>query len=161
MQYQYYLQAEYAWFKKLGKKWNFSEVFRGRVTAPERNQPYVLRSALGTESEYIRGYEYYVIDGSQYGLIRNNLKYELLNVNIRNLPLRYLPTIPLRLYPKIFVDAGYVSNRFPFNSFLNNRVLYSAGFGIDIVSAYDFKLRLEYTFNHLGEKGLFLHINSE
>jgi outer membrane protein assembly factor BamA len=162
MQYQAFLQAEYGWFRQLGKsKFYVSEIARGRVTFPERNQPYVLRYAMGNESEYLRGYEYYVIDGSHYGLLRSNLKYELLNVNIKDLPFRYLPSIPLRLYPKVFADVGYVYNRFPFTSYLNNRPLYSAGFGIDIVSAYDMKIRVEYAFNHLGEKGIFLHLNAE
>jgi len=147
-------------YKKLGKKWYTGNIFRGRLTTPE-DQPYILRSALGTGSEYIRGYEYYVIDGSQYGLMRNTLKYEALNVTVRNIPIKYLSAIPLRIYPKVFVDAGYVTNKFPGNSFLNDRLLYSYGVGIDLVSAYDFKLRVEYAWNHLGEKGLFLHINSE
>jgi outer membrane protein assembly factor BamA len=152
--------VEAAYFKKLGSKWFTGNILRGRLTSPV-NQPYILRNALGTESEYIRGYEYYVIDGSQYGLVRNNLKYEALNTTIRNIPIRYLSSLPLRIYPKVFIDAGYVANKFPGNSFLNNKFLYSYGAGIDVVSAYDFKIRVEYAWNHLGQKGLFLHINSE
>lgn len=152
--------VETGYFKKMGRKWFTGNILRGRLTTPV-NQPYILRNALGSESEYIRGYEYYVIDGSQYGLLRNNLKFEALNVTLRNIPIRYLSAIPLRIYPKVFVDAGYVANKFPGNSFLNNKLLYSYGAGIDIVSAYDFKVRIEYAWNHLGEKGLFLHINSE
>ena len=147
-------------FKKHGRKWYTSNIARARLTTPQK-QPYSFRYALGNEPDYVRGYEYYVVDGSQFGILRNTLKYELLNTTIRNLPVKYLPVLPIRLYPKVFVDAGYVVNKFPGNSFLNNRLLYSAGFGLDIVSAYDFKLRLEYTWNHLGEKGLFLHLNTE
>lgn len=160
MKFQAFTAVEAGIFRQHGDKWFTSHVFRGRLTLPEK-QPYVFRNALGIEPDYIRGYEYYVIDGSQFGLLRNNLKYELVNISIRNIPVRYLPVIPLRIYPKIFTDIGYVSNRYPGNSFLNNRLLYAAGIGVDIVSAYDFKLRLEYTWNHLGEKGLFLHLNSE
>lgn len=160
MRFQAYLQTESGYFKKISKRWYTSNILRGKVSFPE-NQPYILRNAMGTESEYVRGYEYYVIDGAQYGLLRNNVKYEALNISIRNLPLKYLPVIPVRLYPKIFFDAGYVRNKFAGNSFLNNRWLTGYGAGLDIVSAYDFKLRIEYTWNHLGEKGLFLHISSE
>jgi outer membrane protein assembly factor BamA len=160
MKFQAFVQTESGYFKKFGKRWYTSNILRGRLTVPE-DQPYILRNALGTESEYVRGYEYYVIDGSQYGVLRNNIKYEALNIKIRNLPLKYLPVIPLRLYPKVFLDAGYVQNKFAGNSMLNNRWLVGYGAGIDIVSAYDFKLRVEYTWNHLGEKGLFLHLSSE
>lgn len=158
--FQAYSMWEVSQFERLHNKWYASHVFRGRLTMPEK-QPYIYRYAMGGESEYIRGYEYYVIDGSQYGLLRNSLKYELLNISIRNLPLRYLPVIPLKIYPKVYADVGYVRNAYPGNSFLNNRTLYSAGVGVDIITAYDMKLRIEYTLNHLGEKGVFLHATSE
>ncbi len=160
VRFQAYLMSELGYFKKLTKKWLVSTIFRGRVTFPE-DQPYAYRSAMGVDDEYVRGYEYYVIDGSQYGILRHNLKYELLNTAIRKIPIRYISVLPVRLYPKVYVDVGYGRNKFPGNSTLNNRMLYAAGFGMDIVSAYDFKLRLEYSFNHLGEKGLFLHLSSE
>lgn len=158
--FQSYVSGEVGYFKRLGRKWLWSEVLRGRLTAPDE-QPYTFRYAMGNNSEYLRGYEYYVIDGSQYGLLRSNFKYELLNTAIRNFPVKYLAVIPVRVYPKVFVDVGYAANRFPGNSYLNNRALVGYGVGVDIVSAYDFKLRLEYAWNHLGEKGLFLHVNSE
>jgi hemolysin activation/secretion protein len=69
--------------------------------------------------------------------------------------------IPIRVYPKIFTDLGYVVNKYPGNSFLNDRGLIGYGVGVDVVSAYDFKFRLEYSFNHLGQKDVFLHLNSE
>lgn len=152
--------AEIGKFNNLGKKFYSSHIFRGRIAFPEK-QPYVYVSAMGVGNEYIRGYEYYVIDGSHYGILRNNLKYELLNIKIKKLPIRYITNLPFRLYPKIYTDVGYGRNRFPGNSTLNNRFLYSAGAGVDFVTAYDIKLRVEYTWNHLGEKGLFLHFTSE
>lgn len=158
--FQSMINAEVGYFKRLGRKWLLAEVLRGRLTVPDE-QPYTFRYAMGNSSEYVRGYEYYVIDGAQYGLLRSNLKYELLNTAIRNFPIKFLAVIPIRVYPKVFVDVGYVSNRFSGNSFLNNRGLVGYGVGIDVISIYDFKFRLEYAWNHMGEKGLFLHLNSE
>ncbi len=158
--YQAYAMAEVGKFYRIHKRWYGSQIFRGRVSVPQY-QPYAFRYAMGNGSEYLRGYEYYVIDGSHYGFLRNNLKYELLNVRIKNIPIPYLPVIPLRLYPKIYTDFGYGVNQFAGNSFLNNRFLYSAGAGIDIITFYDMKIRVEYSWNHLGEKGLFLHLISE
>lgn len=157
--FQNQYQAEVGYFKKWHKKIYTSHIFRGRLSFPDF-QPYTHRYAMGTGSEYLRGYEYYVIDGSHYGLLRTNFKYELFNHVFRKIPIRYIATIPVRLYPKVFADVGYGYNRFPGNSYLNNRILYSYGAGVDIISFYDFKLRLEYAWNHLGEKGLFLHINN-
>ncbi len=141
-------------------KWYISTIFRGRLSFPEE-QPYVLRTALGGTFDYVRGYEYYVIDGSHFGILRFNLKREILNLTIRNVGFRYLPVIPIRIFPKIFADAGYVHNQLEGNSFLNNRPLYAAGIGLDIFTFYDIKIRLEYAWNHLGQKDLFLHLHSE
>ncbi len=155
------LYLEHGVYKQLAKKWFFSSIFRGRLMVPQA-LPYALRGGLGRDYDYVRGYEYYVVDGYQFGLVRFSLKRELLNsLNVLHLPFRYLPNIPLRLYPKIFTDAGYITNPQPGNSFLNSRLLYSVGAGVDIVTIYDIKLRVEYTINHLGQKGLFLHFTSE
>ncbi len=141
-------------------KWYVSCILRGRLTTPEK-QPYYFEGGLGTQTDYVRGYEYYVIDGSQYGVVRFDLKREIFN-NTYRLPLQYFTTIPLRIYPKIFADVGYIKNNQPsYNSFLDNRVLYSIGAGVDIVTLYDLKIRLEFAYNHLAQNGLYLHLNSE
>ena len=72
------------------------------------------------------------------------------------LPLR----IPFRFFPKVYGNAGYVHNPLPGENTLPNKMLYSAGIGIDILTAYDFTLKLEWTFNQLGQNGLFLHRKS-
>ena len=158
--HQAFATLELGKYYRLGGNWYASGIFRGRLSLPEE-QPYALRAALGSKYDYVRGYEYYVIDGSHFGVLRLNLKYELLNLTLRNIPLRYLPALPLRIYPKIFADAGYVRNQYPGNSFLNNRMLSAYGAGLDVFTAYDIKIRLEYTWNHLGQNDLFLHFNSE
>jgi len=58
---------------------------------------------------------------------------------------------------------GYVkSNDLMGNdNFLANQLLYSAGVGLDIVTLYDIKIRLEFAYNHLSRNGLYLHLNSE
>lgn len=159
--YQAYATLEHGQYRWLRNKWYASFIFRGRLMAPQA-APYALRSALGGRYDYVRGYELYVIDGYQYGVLRANLKRELLNkANILRLPFKYLPVVPLRLYPKLFADVGYVTNPHPGNSFLNNRLLYSAGIGMDVVTIYDIKVRLEYAMNHLGQHGLYLNLFSE
>jgi outer membrane protein assembly factor BamA len=141
------------------KKWYVSLIGRGRVSAGQ-DQPYIFRQNLGYDFDYVRGYEYYVIDGSCFGIIRANLKRELLNVRI-NLPIRFFEVIPIRVYGKIYGDAGIGYNKYPVQDNLYNTALYSAGIGIDIITFYDIKLRVEYTINHLNEKGLYLHRNGE
>jgi hypothetical protein len=71
--------------------------------------------------------------------------------------IKQLPYIPFSFYAKTFANFGFAYNKKEFETNLNNRFLYSGGFGIDIISLYDLKLSLEFSYNQLGEKGLFLH----
>jgi len=155
------LNLHFDQYVHLYKKWYAAVILRGRLANSE-SQPYMFRRNLGYDFDYIRGYEYYVIDGSAFALGRIDLKRELLNKKII-LPVRYFEVIPIRLYAKAFADAGWGNNRYAAfdGDKLNNRALYSCGLGIDFITLYDIKVRIEYTVNHLNEKGLYLHRNGE
>jgi len=157
--FQSFAKVEAGIFRNPLPGWYCSAIFRGRLMFPQ-DQPYDFRGALGTQTDYVRGYEYYIIDGTNYGILRLDLKREIFNKTY-SLPVNYFTAIPVRIYPKIFADAGYVDNPVPGNSFLNNRLLYSAGIGVDIITLYDLKFRFEFAWNHLGQNGLYLHFNSE
>ena len=159
IKFQSYANVEAGMFNSLGSRWYTAAIFRGKLMYP-MNQPYYFRGGLGTQTDYVRGYEYHVTDGYSYGLIRLDLKRELFN-NTYSLPVKYFTAIPIRIYPKIFADAGYIDNPAPGNSFLSNRLLYSIGAGVDVVTLYDVKIRIEFARNHLGQNGLYLHFNSE
>jgi outer membrane protein assembly factor BamA len=158
--FQNYLNIEVGYFRNPLPKWYTSAIFRGRIMVPE-NQPYSFEGGLGTAMDYIRGYEYYVINGSHYGVLRLDLKRELINFKLKDIPVKYFTTLPLRVYPKIFTDIAYVKTNVPGNNFLGNRLLYSFGAGVDIITFYEIKIRLELTYNHLGQNGLYLHSGSE
>ncbi len=158
--FQNYLNVEVGYFRMPVPKWYTSVIFRGRVMIPE-NQPYSFEGGLGTAMDYIRGYEYFVINGSDYGVLRLDLKRELVNFKIKEIPIKYFTTLPLRIYPKIFSDVAYVRTDVPGNAYLGNRLLYSFGAGVDIITFYEIKIRLELAYNHLGQNGLYLHSGSE
>lgn len=122
------------------------------------DQPYINQQALGYRDDYLRGLEYYVIDGTSFAILKSTLRQELISFKVK-LPIvpKKFNTVPVRIFAKAFGDGGYAYNKFPGNSFLNNRILYTGGIGLDIVSFYDTCLRIEYSFNQLGQKGLFLH----
>lgn len=159
LNFQSYANVEAGMFNQIFPKWYTSVISRGRLMYPAQ-QPYYFMGGLGTQTDYVRGYEYYVIDGYNYGLLRFDLKREVFN-NTYSIPVKYFTAIPLRIYPKIFADAGYIDNPQPGNSFLTNRLIYSVGAGVDIVTLYDIKIRIEFAWNHLRQNGLYLHFNSE
>ena len=126
-------------------------------------QPYFNQQFLGYGDAFMQGYEYYVIDGVAGGYLKTTLYQELLNFNIRIPAIKKgkeAQRIPFRFIGKAYGNAGYVHNPQPGNNFLSNKMLYSGGFGIDIVSFYDIIFKFEYSFNQLGENGLFLHRKS-
>lgn len=144
-------------FWQLRRKTFFSLGTRAQAKFSDE-QPYINQQALGYGDDYLRGLEYYVIDGTSFALLKSTLRQELVSFKIK-LPIvpKKFNSVPVRILAKTFADAGYAYNKFPGNSFLNNRFLYTGGIGIDIVSFYDTCLRIEYSVNQLGQKGLFLH----
>jgi len=123
------------------------------------DQPYINSRSLGYDLTYLRGLEYYVVDGVAALLGKYTVRKKLISFRI-NLPfnIRQLPYIPFTFYGKAYSDLGYSYIKPKYETNLNNRFLYTYGFGIDLISLYDATLNLEYSFNQLGENGLFLHV---
>lgn len=134
--------------------------FVGEAHLPE-NQPYFLAKEMGYYNNYLRGLEYFVSESDRFGILKNTLKQQVLafRVNSRWLPKQF-STIPIHVYLKVYGDLGYSYSSHPGTGVLNNRMLYTFGFGGDIVTFYDAVLRVEYSFNQLHQKGLFLHFRS-
>lgn len=136
----------------------FGTGFEGHLRLPF-DQPFFNTLMLGYQDAYLRGLEYYVVDGVAGGFVRNTIGKELLNFRVRTgLRSRAHAYVPFRIYMKGYADAGFVYRRNPgADNRLNNRFMYTGGVGIDVVSFYDVVLRFEYSFNQFAEKGLFVH----
>ena len=82
------------------------------------------------------------------------------------MPIEQFRHFPLAIYLKGYFDWGYVEN-YPYyeslqlNNRLSNRMLVGTGAGIDIVTAYDAVIRLEYTFTREKTQGFFFHMKKE
>ncbi len=151
------VEASLSQFFDLGKNWLSSIQLNGKIRLP-LNQAYINQRGLGYGENYLRGLEYLVIDGVGTALIRSTLKKKLIAFKIP-LPfkIKAVPYIPFTFFAKTFGDLGYAYNKKQFVTNLNNKLLYTGGFGIDVLTFYDVNLRFEYSFNQLGQKGLFLH----
>jgi len=141
----------------------FSCAFFGRISKGDHSS-YFAEQGLGYGSETVRSYEYYVVDGLNYGLLKTQLKYQLMKTKIlhlRFLPLSKFNTIPIAFYINLFYDGGYIT-KYPINSAdkLANRYLYGGGMGLDFVTYYDQVIRLDYAVNMFFEQGIFLHFTS-
>lgn len=126
-------------------------------------QPMYNMAALGYGDWFLRGLEYYVIDGVQAAILKSTLRQEVANINVPTFIIKNekYKKIPFKIVAKVYGDIGASHLPSGSNSILNNRFLYTYGAGIDVLSYYDFVARFEYSFNQLGQKGLFLHMRRD
>jgi outer membrane protein assembly factor BamA len=155
-----YIKSTFRRFVKLHDRWYTAAGITGKYSFQAR-QPYFFQRGLGYGREFVRGYEYYVVDGHSFGLFKSNLKYELLRprtTRINMIPTEKFNKIHYAFYLNAFLDAGYVENSFelPENS-LSGRMLWGYGLGLDFVTYYDVVIRFEFSFNRMGENGFFIH----
>jgi outer membrane protein assembly factor BamA len=147
-------------YQQLSNRFSTAVHLRGRLSFPDK-QPFFNNRAMGFKNDFLRGYEYYLMDGSHYGLVRGDVRYKFLDFAAKQKMIPILQYVPIKAYAKTYADAGYIRNMNPGNSFLNNRPLTSYGLGIDLVISYYVMIRIEYSFNQFGQNGLFLHGRKE
>jgi outer membrane protein assembly factor BamA len=159
---QWQLSLRGAAYRQLSLKYFFSLKAATTIKAPFNHQPFINQRLLGYGDIGMQGYEYYVIDGVAGGYVKSTLSKEILKFSVR-LPSKKkeehesFNRVPFTIYAKVFGNTGYVYNPAQGNNFLANKMLYSGGVGLDIVTFYDFIFRFEWSFNQLGQNGLFLH----
>ncbi len=156
-----YVQSSIHKYWKLSDQFYYAVEADGKVSVAG-DQSYYLQRGLGYGNAFVRGYEAYVIDGNNYTLVKNEIKFRILNVPFQQLPLfgvRQFDKAYYAFYLTLFSDWGYVGAADPHVQFntLANGPLWGNGIGLDFVAYYDVVLRFEYSFNQLNQHGFFLH----
>ena len=154
--------ASFARYITVARKHHFSVQLYGKLKLPF-NQPFYNLKAIGYSDFFMRGLENYVVDGVASAISKFTYRRKIFQTSI--------PTsihkkdsyyrIPLKIYFKTYADVGYSYLRNPVNTLLNNKMIYTGGFGFDIITFYDFQLKFEFSFNQLGQNGLFLHTQKD
>lgn len=158
----WYLSPTFRYYKPLSSRFYMSAGLTGKVSS-KAVQPYFYQRGLGYGRDFVRGYEYYVVDGKHYILLKTNLKFALFPT--RTLQLNFIPSekfskIHYAVYLNIFADAAYVAglrNTVDVHNLLPNTLLRGVGVGLDVVTYYDKVVRFEYAVNKWGESGIFIH----
>jgi opacity protein-like surface antigen len=127
-----------------------------------KTPPFFNKRLMGSNDFYMRGLEYYVVDGTAGFIGRATLRKELFKLVIKN-PIRTKThdQIPFYVYPKIYSDWGYAYDNRPDISSMNNKWLKTWGAGVDVVTVYDLVLKFEYSFNQFGQSGFFFHTRTD
>jgi len=160
---------KYAFYLDGRKFWQFSPRWTAANSVCIRKSsdklPYLLNYGLGYGA-YLNGFEYFVIQGSDFVTFKNMLRYNILPRKVS-----YLSFITLNKFNKIhyaayvnaFFHTGYVRNYQSIdtdNNTMENTWLYSYGFGVDIVTYYDKVFRIDFSLNNFGQKGIYLHMSA-
>jgi hypothetical protein len=124
------------------------------------DQPFINQRLLGYGDFYLRGLEKYVIDGVGAMLLKTTLRRQVFQFYIPT-PFRSHDRIPFTFFAKTYADAGYTYTRTSLSNTLNNRMLYTGGFGVDVLTFYDLSFKFEYSFNQMGQSGFFLHFKND
>ncbi len=168
-----FMKSNIVFSEKINSKWSWSAGTTLKFSTNNK-LPYFLNQGLGYKRDYVRGYENYVIDGGRYILGRSNIRYNLLKPTVKNLKItgsEKFDKIHYAVYFNIFADMGIVfpsdkpeteplNSPIVNNNKLNNTLLRGFGAGLDLVTYYDKVLRLEYTVNHYGKGGIFIHFET-
>lgn len=148
------------WYQPIKGRWYWASNLTLKMSN-DYDAPYFLSQGLGYKNDYVRTYELYVIDAMNFALVKNNLKFAILNPVTKYIPLiknERFGKIHMALYANVFFDFAY-SWKIPDNptSFLDNKFIFGTGVGLDFVTYYDKVFRFEYGINDMGETGLFIH----
>jgi hypothetical protein len=98
------------------------------------------------------------VEGNAASIIKASFNHALGTISLKNsfIPNR-VSLIKYKFWLKAFTHLGYVYSEKPVNgNRLANTLLRTAGLGMDIVGIYDFVLKIDYSLNQLGDKGLYL-----
>lgn len=157
----FFLTTTIGHYLPISKKINLENIAKGRLFFIREQQAYYNSRALGFNLDFLRGYELYIIDGNDFAYLKTSLRFELANRSVnfgRFMPFKKLKVMPIRVYLSANSDVGITDNPYyDTNNDFSNRILWGRGLGLDIITYYDKVFQIQYSWNHLGESGVFLH----
>ncbi len=159
-----YFEPIFEYYYSPHRKWITSVALRGSVALERQQQPYNNYRGIGYGQAYVRGYELYVSDGLDWVIGKVGVQFKLFDTRInwkKLMPIESMRDMSVRIYLATFYDTGYANDPFysEGNQFVN-RWLHGGGFGLNLLLYDTFQFQVECSFNHLGEKGIFLHSNT-
>lgn len=147
-----------------GKKHNAGIMVKAKGSIIRSQPPYYNSKAIGFGDNYLKGYEYYVVDGLDYFFLRFRERFIFLDKNIQFLPKTILgiKSKPLKMGVSVHGSTGYVNNVFysKTNTF-GNRWLWSSGISMEVLMSNTSMIQLDWSINHLKQSGVYLHFKED
>ena len=144
----------------LARRFYFAYRLAALFTNKDKFQPYLIQPGIELGDFDMRGYELYVINGQELGMLKSNFKFEIIPMKthrIKWIKSEKFGKLFYALYANLFFDAGYAHDtQSYYTNPLGNQLLWSTGLGVDFVTFYDIVIRLEYSINKQKETGLYV-----
>ena len=155
---QLFANIYFAKYIKYNKRWSTELIGKVAKTLHYGNPSFYHKSSLGG-GEFIRGYEYYVLNGQDFAYAKTSVRFMITDKAIPVSRLYGTKNIPFRLFLALNNDIGTIKEKyFIEQNALSGKVLWGKGIGLDLVFLQSRAVQIEYSMNHFGEKGLFLHL---
>ncbi len=145
---------------QLEEKWIWGGRVKAKGNVIRNTIAFANNTGLGYGNDLVRGYELYVVDGTDWALAKTSFRYRLFEKNIgwgKYMLIQQFKQMNFRLFLRANLDFGYVNEpTYLATNTLNNRLLVGYGPAVDLLLYHTFIMSFEYSYNHLGESGLFL-----
>lgn len=160
---KYWIYSAFSKYWKFSTRWSAGTSISAKKSSEKL--PYLFNSGLGY-NQLLNGFEYFVIQGSDFTMNKNMIRFTLLPEKTSHLsfvPFSKFNKIHYAAYLNAFFHTGYVRNNASIpslNNTMENTCLYSYGLGFDIVTYYDKVFRIDFSANNFGNLGIYLHMSA-
>lgn len=147
---------------KLNDYWSWNNSFLTRLRFSDKRLPYYDMNNLSNEQIYVRGYEYYHIEGNNIGILKTSISRKVVDRPVRwgrIMPFTNYKEMNTKLFLSLNFDYGYVGDDHYRTSDFVNKNLYGGGLGLNLLFYNKFSCSFELSMNQKKEAGLFFHIN--
>lgn len=147
---------------KLNDYWTWNNAVMARLRFSDKRFPYYDMNNLSNERAYIRGYEYYHIEGNNIGIFKTGITRKIIDSPFhwgKIMPFKNYRQMNTKVFLSLNLDYGYVDEDQYITSDFVNKNLYGGGLGLNLLFYNKFSCSMELSMNQKKEIGLFFHIN--
>ena len=145
---------------KISDRWIYGTRLKVKTNILRNPIPYANNQGLGYGNDLVRGYELYVVDGTDWAIAKSSMRFLLYENDYKHgkyMVIDQFEKMNIRLFLRANLDFGFVNEpTYQLNNELINRTLIGYGPAFDMLLYHTYKFSIEYSFNHLNERGLFL-----
>jgi len=149
-------------YTKLNDWFSLETGLRFRYSLPRSQPPYFNNQALGYGSDVVRGYEYFVVDGLDLGVIKTSLRAKMIKrmisfPDVVTTRCKRCKPFEVKAYLSLQNDFGYANDPwYSAGNPMTNSVLYAYGVGLDVIMFYIRSVQVAWMRTITGQSGFYV-----